>query len=124
MKLTGIINTRYTPRWIIIFIDILLIFFSAILSFLLRVNFAPDRINPEIFFRGILIIVGIYLISFLCFRSYKEIIRHTTFHGIFQILYVVIAANAGLLALHLISEEFFNVILVPYSIIVINFFIE
>src|SRR5207237_5996054 len=88
-----IFKLRFMPRWTIIFMDICLSFGAIVLSFLLRFNFKTERISSNLFVRSITTSLVIYLLCFLFFESYKEIIRHTTFTGIFKILKSVVVAN-------------------------------
>ncbi|MEP7317238.1 MAG: nucleoside-diphosphate sugar epimerase/dehydratase [Panacibacter sp.] len=124
LKFSNLFKLGYTPRWIIVCIDIFLTFFSVILSFLLRFNFKPEAIIHDLFLRGILVTVGIYILSFFIVKSYKEIIRHATYRSVLKILYAIIMATTGLLLINIFmarQEDFF---VVPFSVLLINFFIS
>jgi len=124
MKISSILNLRYLPRWITILIDTFLSFISIILSYLFRFNFNTEQITGDLFARGILITVNVYLISFLVIQSYKEIIRHTTLQGILKILMAVFSANVFLIVLNILFIQIAGVLLVPYSVLFIDFFIS
>jgi FlaA1/EpsC-like NDP-sugar epimerase len=121
-KLPTLFNIRYMPRWFIVCMDLTLTFFSIILSYLLRFNFEVAQINKDNFIRTIVITLSAYLLFFIAFRSYKEIIRHTTFRGVFKVLLAVLSANTFLVLMNFLLSREFHV--VPYSITVINFFIS
>ncbi len=110
------------PRWFIVCMDITLSFFSIMLSYLLRFNFQTEKIIKLFFIRTIFITVFTYLVCFFIFKSYKEIIRHTTFRGVMKIFLSIFSANTflGLLNYFVGRENH----LAPYSIIIINFFIS
>ena len=110
------------PRWFVVCQDVVLSFFSIVLSYLLRFNFETERIHNNVFIRGISIVVAVYLIFFLIFRSFKEIIRHTTFNGVLKILFAVLSANIFLVLLNAVFSK--NAYLVPNSVVTINFFIS
>jgi FlaA1/EpsC-like NDP-sugar epimerase len=102
--------------------DTLLTFFSVILAFLLRFNFETQRIDEGLFTRGIFITLAVYVLFFFIFRSYKEIIRHTTFKGITKVFLAAVAASLFVI---IASTTFRNkVVLLPYSVTLINFFIS
>ena len=122
MKPLAIFNIGYMPRWLIISMDLIFSFFAIILSYLLRFNFATEKIDTNLFLRGISFTLLVYLISFFLFKSYKEIIRHTTFIGVFKILMAVLSANALLLLMDFILGKEYR--FVPYSVVGINFFIS
>ena len=98
MKVSSIFNVGYMPRWLIVCMDVVLSFFSILLSYLLRFNFETQKIDKEVFVRGIIATLCVYLVFFLVYRSFKEIIRHTTFNGILRILFAVASANLFLFA--------------------------
>ena len=102
--------------------DVVFSFFSIILSILLRFNLQTQKINQSVFTRTVLITVLVYFLFFFIFQSFKEIIRHTTFRGVFKILLAVASANISLLLITFFLSK--DVRLVPYSITIINFFIS
>ena len=122
MKIEKFLNFRYLPRWLVVCMDLFLSFFSVVLSFLLRFNFETQKIDKEVFVRGIIATLCVYLLFFLVFRSFKEIIRHTTFSGILRILFAVASANLFLVVANGLFVD--GIRLVPYSVIGINFFIS
>src|SRR5919205_3272423 len=112
-SISSLLNLRYLPRWITILIDTFLAFISIILSYLFRFNFDTEKITSDLFARGILITVNVYLVSFLLIQSYKEIIRHTTLQGILKILMAVFSANVFLIVLNILFLQFADILLVP-----------
>src|SRR4051794_35043264 len=123
MKLTNLFKLGFMPRWAIVFMDIFLSFASVVLSFLLRFNFQTERISSDLFIRSISILLAVYLVCFFLFKSYKEIIRHTTFTGILRIFKAVGVANLLLIVFNLLYSGK-NLVLVPNSVLLINFFIS
>ncbi len=123
-RLADMVKWGYTPRWIVIMIDIFLAFVSIILSFLLRFNFKTPPLLNEIFERGIITTVSFYLISFIVVKSYKEIIRHTTFRSILKIFFAVLIATSALILLNFVVGSHKSFFPVPNSVLVINFFIS
>src|SRR5947209_4453740 len=113
MKLANIFNIGYMPRWLIVCLDIVLSFFAIVLSYLLRFNFETQRIDNVPFVRAIFITLSVYLIFFFIFKSFKEIIRHTTFAGVLKIFLAVLSANVLLIILNVVFNSHF--LLVPYS---------
>src|SRR6478752_2317355 len=123
MKLTNLLKLGFMPRWAIVFMDLFLCFGSVILSFLLRFNFATEKISSVLFIRGISVTLIVYFLCFFIFKSYKEIIRHTTFIGILRVLKAVALANFSLIIFNLVLRGN-NSVLVPNSVLLINFFIS
>lgn len=94
---------RYIPRWSVFFIDISVIFFSVLISYLflkslkVKLNFIEYQ-NEKIFS---VIIVNILFI--LLFKTYAGIIRHSTFFDFCKILWSSGCALITLLGLNFIS---------------------
>ena len=124
MKLTNLLKLGYTPRWIILSIDVFLSLLSIILAFLLRYNFRTEAIINDLFVRGIAITVALYLASFIATKSYKEIIRHTTFRSVLKIFFAIITANTILVLLNFFFYVYDQILVIPYSVLCINIFIS
>jgi len=94
---------RYIPRWSVFFIDISVIFFSVLISYLflkslkVKLNFIEYQ-NEKIFS---VIIVNILFI--LLFKTYAGIIRHSTFFDFCKILWSSGCTLITLLGLNFIS---------------------
>lgn len=70
---------NYLPRWIILSIDILLVFFSGILSCLLLKEVGVDFVPNKYFETLVFIYFAVTIFFFWQFRTYSGIIRHSTF---------------------------------------------
>lgn len=83
VKLTDL---RYIPRWIVILIDISIVFFSIFLSYKfldwlqVQVNFPNRSLEKRI------LLIGVNLLFMFVFRTYAGIVRHSTFFDLFKIL--------------------------------------
>ncbi|MEP7141319.1 MAG: nucleoside-diphosphate sugar epimerase/dehydratase [Ferruginibacter sp.] len=124
MKLANIVTIRYIPGWIILLMDIFHTFLSLIISYLLRFNFNVEEARANFFVGNFLIIIGIYIIGFICLKSHKQIIRHSTFHSISKILLAVVAVNLVIILLNKLNYIFNHTQLIPYSVLVISAFVS
>lgn len=124
MKLSNLLKLGYTPRWIILCLDIILVFFSIILSFLLRFNFKADSLLNDFLIRGIAFSLVFYLVSFIIIQSYKEIIRHSTYRSVIKIFFSVLLATSSMVVFNLVLKHQTDKQFAPYSVLVINFFIS
>lgn len=112
------------PRWIIVMLDVSLTFMAVILSFLFRFNFKTTRIADKMFLTSLAIITGTYLLCFVVFKTYKEIVRHTTIQGVLRILGTSFIATVILLLVNYFYGSGTNgQLLIPFSVICINFFV-
>ncbi len=97
---------RFVPRWAILVFDLLVIFFTFYVSFAVRLNFElidfyPARETPQAFF-----VTLVYALSFLGFRSYSGIIRHTGLNDAFRVFQATAAAFVFLILFGVVVRIF------------------
>ncbi len=111
------------PRWMVFAFDTGAVFFTFILSYLLRYNFDIDEITFLFALRQSVIIVGVYCGFELIFRSFAGLIRHTTIRDIFNVLMTTTTALAVLMVIAFIgsSAEWNDLYTLPKSILVIHY---
>ncbi len=116
-----IYNLKILPRWVIIFIDLILICFSAILGYLLRFSFSIHEISHNNFFEGIALQVLFGLTAILLTNSYRGIIRYTGLQDGVRIFYMLVLNAILVAAFNLIYFYNSRSNLIPYSVILISF---
>ena len=94
---------RFVPSWYIFAFDVLVVFGSYFIAYALRVNFNLAQLEVSNISAHAVIITYIYSISFIVFRSYSGIIRHTGFTDTLKILQ---ANGAAFVIILLISLGF------------------
>lgn len=105
-NLLRITRVRYIPRWMVLFFDVALVFFSVLISyyFLLKLNVKLNYQNllPV----KILIVLAVNVVFMFIFRTYAGIIRHSTFFDFFKIL---LSSGSSLIALIVLNYFFYLV---------------
>ncbi|WP_454046551.1 polysaccharide biosynthesis protein [Chryseobacterium sp. Marseille-Q8038] len=115
---------RYMPRWSVFLIDISVIFFSVLVSYLLlnslkvKFNFAEYQ-NEKIFS-----VVVVNVLCILLFKTYAGIIRHSTFFDFFKILWSSGSALIAMLGLNFMSELILGKPVYLYPVLFLFFFIS
>jgi FlaA1/EpsC-like NDP-sugar epimerase len=110
------------PRWSILIIDVLVCAFSLTLAFALRFDFnaipiADERNLPLDF----TVVLGIRLLSFSIYKTYKGVIRYTSTRDAGRILMVVLGGSFLIYLLNLISYKFITgSYFIPNSVIIID----
>ena len=112
---------KILPRWVIIFIDVSLISFSALLGFLLRFNFSVTDLVRNNFQQGIVLYAVCGLLSILITDSYKGIIRYTGLQDGVRIFYMVVLNLVLVCAVNLIFFYQTRMNIIPYSVVLITF---
>lgn len=92
-------DVRYLPRWIILMIDILLVFCATFFS-----SYIIERINysTKIFYDNIpmyVLILVVNVIFMFVFKTFAGIIRHSTFIDLFKILLATFCSTLTITAI-------------------------
>lgn len=120
--ITGLVNKlRILPRWVIILIDLFIVAFSTFLGYLLRFNFAYQRLLDFDYEVGILVNITCALLVILATQSYAGIVRYTGVEDGFRILKVSVLSLTLVLFVNLIYFYSYQYNLIPYSVIFIAF---
>ena len=114
-------SLRILPRWIIMLIDLMIIFSAVMLAYALRFNFVIQDIVNKNFEVGLLLFMGSSFAAILISQSYSGIIRFTTLQDGLRIVYMCTMATLFVLIVNLISLNT-GVSLMPRSVIIISYF--
>lgn len=115
---------RYLPRWLVIVIDVLIVFFSIFLAYFflkkvhIRVNFASYSFQKR------LLIIAVNILFMFVFKTYAGIIRHSTFFDFFKILLASGSTLFTLLLINYIFELSVGTSLYLYPSLFLYFFIS
>ncbi|MBL7858431.1 MAG: polysaccharide biosynthesis protein [Cyclobacteriaceae bacterium] len=114
----------FLPRWVIILIDLSVSAASVSLAFLLRFNFNLEDILEFHPLLSLLVVLVTSLIATLITKAYAGIVRYTGIQDAVRIFYTELLSLAFLVLINLLY--FYNVgkNLIPYSVILISFFIS
>ncbi len=112
---------KILPRWVIVLIDLTILFSSAILGYFLRFNFNLTELSHSNLYEGVLAFSVCGLFSILITNSYKGIIRYTGVEDAARIFYMVGLNLLSICAINLIFYYNNRGNLVPYSVLFIAF---
>lgn len=123
-KLASVFFHKYSiPRWTLFLHDMISVFLTFLLSYLLRYNFVPGDFPMETAMLHGLITLFIYTVFILVFRSYAGLIRHTTLTDISMVFLTTSVSGVVLVLFSLLSEKlhFGNYFTIPVSILLIHY---
>ena len=119
-------SNRFLSRWLVLAIDVIIAIFSFLIATSLRLNFRFEELHLEVFIYHFAFLLGIRFITFLYFKTYSGIIRHTSIEDAVLILKTIFTGTTMAAIISLAIRYFLRVetlIYVPISILVIDFFI-
>jgi FlaA1/EpsC-like NDP-sugar epimerase len=98
------------------------VYFSFLIAYMLRFNFMVYTFEVSVAFRQALIVLVVYSLFMLVFKSYSGMIRHTTIRDTYMIIITTFASLAVLFPITLLTRQndwssLFNI---PLSILLIH----
>lgn len=100
----GLTNIRYLPRWIVLMIDVFILMFSMVLTYLLLENLNIRHYDTLTISEQFALLFILNTIFFFVFKTYSGLIRHSTFTDIAK---MVLASFSTLFFASLINYSFF-----------------
>jgi len=110
------------PRWIILCIDLLICFFSIVLAYLLRFNFARiPKVESDSFALVFPYVLGTRFFSFYLSKTYMGIVRYTGSKDAARLFAVLTIGTVFLCCTNLCTWMSQKLFIIPFSIIVIEY---
>ena len=111
------------PRWLVLLIDLICVYFAFILAYLLRYNLEIYSFDISMVFRQAFIVTIVFSIFMLLYRSYSGMIRHTTLKDTYILIITNSSAIVSLFLITILSRErgWNHLYNIPLSILIIHF---
>jgi FlaA1/EpsC-like NDP-sugar epimerase len=98
------------------------VYFSFLISYILRYNFETYSFDISLSFKQAFLVLSVYTVFMLIFKSYEGMIRHTTIRDTYKIIITNFFALAVLIPVKFLSKKYewdpiFNI---PGSVLIIN----
>jgi len=120
-----VFSKAYTPRWIIFFIDVFIVFVSIIGAYLLRFNFDIPEHYVETFKISLPIVISIKIVGFFIGKTYSGIIRYTGTKDAERIFLVSSIMGIFIFAINALSYYWYDkVFLIPLSVLIIDYILS
>ena len=116
---------RNASKWVVLVIDIILVYISFIFAYFIRFNTTLDFNIDELIYQSPTILV-VALSSFFVVGSYKGIIRHTGNRDVLNVFAATLLMAFVMLSFVVFSRIFhiFNLFIIPISVIIIHYFVN
>ena len=82
-----LLGHRFVSTWVVLSIDLLLISFSLVLSFLLLTNIQLYEVSIIAYYKGLFSVLFFSLVGHFVFKPHLGLIRHTTLHDIKRVFF-------------------------------------
>ncbi len=115
-------SERSTPRWIIFMIDLTICIFSVMLAYQVRFNFRVPESEIKFWKIAIPALIMVRIGSFFITKIYQGIIRYTSTKDALRVFYTISGGSLALALANPIMYWFSGIYLVPFSIIIIDYF--
>ena len=111
-------------HWAVLAVDSLIVVISLVLAYLLRFNFNVPETEQPLIFRAVVSLFAIRFIFFMFFRTYAGMIQYTSSEDAQRIFFGITLGSATLGILNFIVAQFQPNYLIPFSILLIDYFIS
>ncbi|MFN8714346.1 MAG: polysaccharide biosynthesis protein [Bacteroidota bacterium] len=115
------LNEGYTPRWIVLLIDLAIVLGAVGMAYLLRFDFAVPQVEIDAFPVVIPLLLGVRLFSFLLARIPWGIVRYMSQRDAMRILITLIVGTLVFFGINQITRLVNGLYVIPHSIIFIEF---
>lgn len=123
-NLMNITDIRYLPRWVVLLIDITILVFSILLSFIIYKKIIINGQYHLSVYEISVLIISINVLYMFAFRTYAGIIRHSTFIDLFKLLLASICTVITSFVVNMIALAFTGHKLLPSVLLVVFFTIS
>lgn len=111
---------KYLPRWVILFIDLIISLGSILSAYFLRFNFRFPKDVLLGFAVSIPLYLTVRLISFLISKTYAGIIRYTSTKDALRVFFTNLLGTIVLMLFNLVSYVIIGSFIIPYSVLIID----
>lgn len=116
------LNEGYTPRWIVLLIDLAIVAAGITIAYFLRFDFSIPHIEVIAFPIVYSLVIGVRLVSFLVAKIPWGIVRYMSQRDAVRILLTITVGTILFLVVNQITHRYVNsTYIIPHSIIYIEF---
>ena len=114
---------RYLPRWLVLIFDLLTVLVAFLLAYVLRYNFDFEETLTTLNISQIFVILPVFMFSFILFKPYSGVLRHSTVEDIARIVFSLSISSIPLLGFSFVMRHYGvnSSLTIPYSVIIIQF---
>jgi FlaA1/EpsC-like NDP-sugar epimerase len=115
---------RFLPGWLVLMADFAIVICTFIFTYLLRFNLFANSANLSMLLEQLIIAGSLFLVGAMIFKPQRHIIRHTTLNDAISVLKTHLVLTTGLLIARTIIPLLGFKLIIPVSVIIIQFFLS
>jgi FlaA1/EpsC-like NDP-sugar epimerase len=123
-RLRQLFDRIFLPRWIILFADLTLVSMIYMFTYLLRYNVINLAARIPIMVFQFAVSLPFFLLVWHLIKPHNSILRHSSIVDAISVLKSLILYSLGLVLIRISGDFFFPQLRIPFSIIIIQFFIS
>lgn len=116
-------SQRFASRWLVLFIDVSIVYLAYILAKLIRHNFVVQNVEWHHLYERAPLLLFFYFISFVIFQSYVGIIRQTSLYDTIKLFQATSVAAIMIFLASTFSQKFFYREFASPIVLVVHFLI-
>lgn len=120
-NVVNLTEIRYLPRWIILFIDVVILLVSIVMSYGILFTLGVSPYNTLNLLSKYLLIIGVNVFFMFLFKTYSGIIRHSTFIDLFKLLAASFCSAVVLELINFIASIAADVKVVRTPVLIVYF---
>jgi FlaA1/EpsC-like NDP-sugar epimerase len=115
---------QYLPGWLVLIADLAIMTCTFIFTYLLRFNLVASSASLPMLLIQLLIALPLFITGAIIFKPHYHIIRHTTLFDVLTVVKAHLILTGGLLIIRLISSYIGLTLIIPISVIFVQFFLS
>jgi len=120
----ALLNHRYLPSWLVLFCDLTIYATSFIVTYWLVLSIGKGSFDNQIIILQMISGIPFFYLAAYFLQPHRGIIRHSTIQDAMILILAHMFISSGLMFVALIGHIYFKEFAIPYSIVIIHFFIS
>jgi len=119
------VNVDYLPRWGVLLLDLLIVFFAFVISYVIGNNLLDYNINNMLLplWLQVIILLITQTVFFWMFHTYSGILRYSTFVDTIKVSLSVLATDCTLIIANIIVQQTTNQALFLNTLLALHIFV-
>lgn len=103
-NVVNLTEIRYLPRWVILFIDVLILLLAVVISYAVLETLGVKPVGTITIYNKYFLIVGVNVLFMVVFKTFSGIIRHSTFIDLFKLIAASFCTALSLEIINLVAS--------------------